>query len=82
MLNTYAAQPLREPCLVAVANRFEAIAAGRVSERDSAVFREFLRAVAPTVRLMSLLTPSMTAASLDELQGVVCATRPASCPWY
>lgn len=34
---------------MAVANRFEAIAAGRVSERDGAVFREFLRAVAPTV---------------------------------
>ena len=43
------AQPLREPCLVALANRFEGIAAGRVSERDGAVFREFLRAVAPTV---------------------------------
>jgi hypothetical protein len=34
---------------VALANRFEGIAAGRVSERDGAVFREFLRAVAPTV---------------------------------
>ena len=43
---------------MAVANRFEAIAAGRVSERDGAVFREFLRAVAPTVRWASISRPT------------------------
>lgn len=50
-----AAQALREPCLVALANRFDAVAGGRASERDQRVLLEFLRAVAPEVRLLPVM---------------------------
>ncbi len=80
MIKTHAAQPLREPCLVAVANRFEAIAAGRVSERDGAVFREFLRAVAPTVRwaFVSQCIPHLLCGSVLPCDS---SQAPHDCQW-